>query len=172
MPTTRTPKRIAARIRVSSKFERFVEQTLTDETLLKRVATDPASAMRKSGILRKDSPLAPPELKTFYKAIIALREAAMKDLGRDLSYRDIFNTIFGDAIGKRGPVAGEDTGCHTGYNEGWSNSSGKTASTSCGTHRIFHYDLTKGPLLDPGEAVMLQNRILELATSIGRPRSI
>ncbi|MBN9325928.1 MAG: hypothetical protein BGO38_03225 [Cellulomonas sp. 73-145] len=72
------------------------------------------------------------------------------------SRRDVFTAAFGLATGGS-PIAGEDQGTHTGYNEGWSDSSSKTATTESGTHRIFPKEFNL-PMANPAEALAVAQK--------------
>jgi len=164
------PKRLSAKISLKPAFARFIERTLRDDQMVELVARNPGAALRQANLLPKDTALKPKDLGAFYSSLVALRNAVENDTRQSVPYTDIFNAVFAQAIGRNSRIAGEDQGCHTGYNEGWSNSSGKTATTECGTHRIFRYEMGKGPLLDPAEAVALSCRLRELIGQFGRPR--
>lgn len=164
------PKRLSAKIQLKPTFARFIERTLQDNALLELVAKDPGAAMRQANLVQKNCGLKRHDLGAFYKSLIALRKAAENELGQTVSYSEVFNAVFAHAIGKESRIADESTGCHTGYNEGWSNSSGSTATTECGTHRVFRYDMDKGPLLNPAEAVVLESRLKQLIAQFGKAR--
>lgn len=148
------------------KFRRLAERALQDESFLRLLSDDPHAALREARIEPAGSPVQATDLSSFFASLTALRDAIREEEFPDLSATDVFNRVFG--TGGTPLVADETTGTHTGYNEGWSDSSHSTACTDSGTHRIFPHEFNPGPLMNPAEVISVSARIGISPISLGK----
>lgn len=154
--------------RPSAAFESFFSKALGSITLLKSLSADPRKALLAQGLAATDSPLTASELKQLADTLLSIREAAALE-GTKLTPRQVFDQIF--AINDHRPpirravaIRSEMSGTpHTGYNEGWSNSSSRTAHTTEGRHKIFPYEANSGSLMNPAERAAIMKKLGALA---------